>query len=216
MIEITHDFLFFVDLVVVFLITLSCLKIAYRWKKIELLFINFFSLGITYSLVFIFLTLWDYTHSLFYLIVGNILFFVWVILFSIGTFILVFPKKSPFDYAPSIYILIPFIYLFTRSIEITFNRTLSLSGFIMLLTFIKLLLFGKKPIKIASIFGFMAGLVSVFYTFVVLIGLNIPMYSFILNIFLAISFIGFWYISKNRPDDFLNNYKIQEDVLYRT
>jgi len=211
MIEITHDFLFFVDLVAVFLITLSCLKIAYRWKKIELLFINFFSLGITYSLVFIFLSYWNYTHSLFVLIVGNILFFVWVMLFSVGTFILVFPKKSPFDYVPSIYILIPFIYLFTRSIEITFNRTLSLSSFIMLLTFIKLLLFGKKSMKIASIFGFMASLVSIFYSFAVLIEVNIIMYSFILNIFLAISFIGFWYISKNRPDHFLNNYNPEID-----
>jgi hypothetical protein len=137
-------------------------------------------------------------------------------LFSIGTFIMLFPKKSPFDYAPLIYILIPFIYLFTESVEITFRRTLSLSGFIIMLTFIKLLLFGKKTIKIASIFGFMAGIASIIYTFTVLIQLNFPSPSFLLDVFLAISFIGFWYISKNKPEHFLNNYKTQEDVLYRT
>lgn len=211
MIEIIHDFLFFVDIIAVLLITLSCFKIAYRWKKTKLISINFFSLGITYPLVFIFLSYWKYTHSLFTLIFGNVLFFIWVILFSVGAFIIIFPKKSPLDYAPLIYVLIPFIYVFTRSTELTFIETIGLSNFILILTFIKLIFFGKKIMKIYSIFGLLSGLVGTISTFAILIELNIPAYTYLLtHIFLAIPFISFWYISENKPDHFLNGYKLQE------
>jgi len=212
MIEIAHDFLFFVNLVAVFLITLSCFKIAYRWKKRNLLSFNFYSLGMSYSLVFIFLSYWNYTYNLFALIVGTILFLVWSLLLSVGTFIIISPKKSPLDYAALMYVLMPFVYLFTRNIKLTFISILDLTGFIVLFTFIKLMFFGKRPIRIASTFGFVAGLVNIFYTFVVLIGLNIPIYSSMLtNVFLAISFCGFWYNSKNSPDKFFNVYDLQKD-----
>jgi len=212
MVEIAQDFLFFVNLVAVFLITLSCLKIAYRWKKRKSLSTNFFSLGFSYSLVFIFLSYWNYTQSLFALIVGTILLFAWVLLLSVGSFAIVFPRKSLLNYTHLIYVLVPFITLITRSIKLTFIAILDLSGFIILFTFTKLMLFGKKPIKIASVFGFVAGLASVFYSLIVLIGMNIPIYSSLLiDVFLAISFGGFWYVSNNSPDNFLNKSISQEN-----
>ena len=198
---------FYASLATTLLISLSCFKIVYIWKKRKLLFINFFSLGITYPLVFIFLSLWYYTHSLFALIVGNILLFVWITLFSLGTFILLFPKKSPLDYASLIFILIPFIYLFTRNIETTFIRALDLSYLILALTFIKLILFGKKPIKIASAFGVMIVLIRIIYAFPVLIELSTFSYIWFFNVFLTIPFVSFWIISEKRPDCFLNGYK---------
>ena len=216
MIEINHELFFFANIVVTLLICLSCFKIAYIWKKRKLLFINFFSLGMTYSLVFIFLALWAQTHSLFTLITGNVLLFAWIMLFSVGTFIMIFPKKSPFDYAPLIYILIPFIYLFTRSVEMTFILALDLSGTILILNFIKLILFGNKLIKIASTFGIMMLLVRIVYDFTVSIQLNtpiyaVPIYTFILNILLASFFVSFLYISKNKPYYFLKSYELQRN-----
>jgi hypothetical protein len=203
----THNFLFFTNIIAVFLISVSCFKIAYRWKKIKSLSTNFYSLGIFYFLIFIFISYWNYTHVLFSLIVGSILLLVWGLLFFAGTFVIFPTKKSPFDYAFLIYILLPFIYLFTKSIELTFVSITALTSFIILFTFIKILFLGKRPLKIASLFGVIAGLVSIFHAFVFLIELNIPMYSLLLiNVFLAISFGGLSYISKNNPNDFLSHY----------
>jgi len=211
MIEINHNFFFFANLVITTLIFISCFKIAYIWKKRKLLSTNFFLLGMTYSFVFFSLVLWSYTHSLFALTVGNILLFIWTISFSIGTFILLFPKKSPLAYAPLIYTLIPLIYLYTRDIEMTFIMSLDLSGVIIMSNFIRLLFFGKKLIKIASIPGTMMLLVRIIYAFSLSTELNnsiyaSPIYMLMLNIFLAVSFISFWHISKNKPEHFFNMY----------
>jgi hypothetical protein len=139
------------------------------------------------------------------------LLFIWVILFSIGTFILLFPKKSPLDYAPLIYILIPFIYLFTRSVETTFIKTLDLSSLIITFTFIKLIFFGKKLVKVASTFGIIAGLITIIYIFTVFAELDARVYTLLFNAFLAVPFIGFLYISKNKPEQFLNTYNPKLD-----
>ncbi len=209
---VTHNFLFFVNIIAVFLISVSCFKIAYRWKKIKPLSTNFYSLGISYFLIFIFISYWNYTHVLFSLIVGSILLLVWGLLFFAGTFIIFHRKKSFFDYVFLIYILLPFVYLFTKNIELTFVSITALTSFIILFTFIKILFLGKRSIRIVSIFGFMAGLVSIFHAFVFLSELNIPIYSSLLiNVLLAISFGGFYHISKNNPNDFLGFYNNKKD-----
>jgi len=206
MIEIIPDIFFFLNLVTALLISISCLNIAYIWKKRKIVFINFLSLGITYSLVYIFLSFWYYTHVLFTFIVGNILLFTWVILFTLGTFTIIFPKKTPLDYLPLIYLLIPFILLYTGSIETTLRYSLNLSGIILILTFIKLILFGTKSVKIVGTSGILVALIQIIYVFSVFFKISTDLFIFLFNVFLAVPFLGFWYISKKKPDRFFKSH----------
>jgi len=90
---------------------------------------------------------------------------------------------------------------------------MDLTGLILLLTFTKIILFGRKPIKIASVFGFLAGLISIFYTLAVLLNMDIPMYSsLVINILLSISLGGFWYISRKKPDYFFPGHNPKKDT----
>jgi len=209
---INYDFLFFVNFVSVFLITVSCLKISYRWYKRKLLAFNFITLGIVYPMIFIFLSYWNYTNSLFLFVIGTTLLCMWTVILSIATFLINPSKKTWLNYAPLIYIIVPFIYFYSEDIKLTLIQILDLTGFIVFFAFLKVIIFGKKIIKFAGIFGLVSGLVSIFYTFAVLMQLNMPVYSSLfINVFMSLSFISFWYISTKSPDHFFYDYTYQKD-----
>jgi len=210
MIEINQEFFLFANIVTVLLISLSCFKIAFIWKKRKLLFINFLTLGGTYFLVYIFLSFWFSTNSLFALTIGSIMLSVWTILFSVGTFIILFPKKSFLDYAPLIFILIPFFYFFTRSIESTLIKLLDISALILTLIFIKLIIFGKKPIKIAGSIGILSTIIVIIYVFGFLVKLSTSVYVLFFNIFLTIFFISLWHIFEKKSKYVLNDLEYQK------
>ena len=212
---ITLDFLFFLNLVSVFLISVSCFKIAYKWKNRKRLSMDFYILGTFYIFVFFFMSYWNYTNDLFMLVNSTIFLILWTMMLSRALSKIIPSKKAWLNYIILIYALIPFIHFLTESIEITFINIFTLSGSIIFFIFLNLMISGKNPIKIASMFGVFGGLLSVFYTFSVLLHMKFVMLSsLLLNVFLSISFISFWYISSKHPEYFLPDYDPEKDGMF--